>query len=122
MNLIAMENDIVKLSYCFSLRIIQLYRELVKEKEFTLSKQLLRSATSIGANVCEATAAISKKEFVHKMSIASKEAREAYYWLRLLNDSKLVNIDFSSYLAEISSIINVLTKIVKTTQMRIQEG
>jgi len=116
-----MGNDINKLSYNFSLRIIHLYNQLVKQKEYTLSRQLLRSATSIGANVCEATAAISKKEFVHKMSIASKEAREAYYWHRLLNDSKLVTIDFSSYLAEVSSIINVLAKILKTTQMRIQE-
>jgi four helix bundle protein len=116
-----MENDIVKLSYRFSLRIIQLHRELIRQKEFTISKQLLRSATSIGANVCEATAAISKKDFVHKMSIASKEARETYYWLRLLSDSKIVTIELSSYLLELKSIINVLTKIVKTTQSRLQK-
>lgn len=115
-----MENDIVKLSYRFSLRIIQPYNQLIKQKEYTLSKQLLRSATSIGANVCEATAAISKKDFAHKMSIASKEARETYYWLRLLSDSKIVTIDLSGYLAEVKSIINVLTKIVKTTQSRLQ--
>lgn len=116
-----MENDIVKLSYSFSLRIIHLYNQLVKQKEYTLSKQLLRSATSIGANVCEATAAISKKDFIHKMSIASKEARETYYWLRLLSDSKIVGIELSSYLLEVKSIINVLTKIVKTTQSRLDQ-
>jgi four helix bundle protein len=81
------ENIIQKKSYSFALRIIALYRNLCKANEFVLSEQLLRTATSIGANVEEAQAGQSKADFISKMSIASKEARETYYWLRLLRDS-----------------------------------
>ena len=83
-------NKILELTFDFSLSVIELYKILVEKKEYVLSKQLLRSGTSIGANVEEATAAQSKKEFVMKMSIASKEARETRYWLRLLDKSKLI--------------------------------
>jgi len=76
----------------------------------------LRSATSIGANVEEANAAQTKKDFTMKMSISSKESRETRYWLRLLEGSKLVEHDYSSYLSSIEHIINILTKIVKTSQ------
>lgn len=110
------QNMILDRSFEFSLQIIALYRRLVAEKEFIISKQLLRSGTSIGANVEEATAAISKKEFIAKMSISSKEARETRYWLRLLEKSKLVNLDVSEQLKEIEHIINILTAIVKTSQ------
>lgn len=113
---------ITKLSYAFSLEIIVLYRKLVMQNEFILSKQLLRSGTSIGANVFEASAAITKREFAHKMSIASKEAKEAYYWLKLLKDSKLVEINLSSNIKEIKSIIYILTAIVKTTQKRLNQN
>jgi four helix bundle protein len=89
------ENVILNKSFDFALQIIELYKQLVSGKEFILSKQLLRSGTSIGANIEEATAAISKKDFIHKMSIASKEARETRYWLRLPDKSKLVNIDIT---------------------------
>jgi four helix bundle protein len=81
----------------------------------------LRSATSIGANVFEASAATTKKDFAHKMSIASKEARETYYWLKLLEDSKLCKIDLKEYIKGIRSIIYVLTAIVKTTQRRLRQ-
>ena len=84
-----------------------------------LSKQVLRSGTSIGANIEEAVAAQSKKNFLYKMSIASKEARETRYWLKLLNQSKLVEFDYTVYLNQIEEIINILTKIVKTTAERI---
>jgi len=104
------------LSFDFSLRIISLYKELVKHNEYVLSKQLLRSATSIGVNVEEANAGQTKKDFTTKMAIASKEARETRYWLRLLDKSKLVNLDYSTYLSTIDHIINILTKIVKTSQ------
>jgi len=109
------ENKIVELSFDFAITMIDLYRQLVDKKEFILSKQLLRSGTSIGANVEEALAAQSRKDFISKMSIASKEARETRYWLRLLNKSKLVNLDYRPYLESIEHIINILTKIVKTT-------
>jgi len=110
------ENIILNKTFDFALQTIELYRTMTEQKEYVLSKQLLRSGTSIGANVEEATAAISKRDFVAKMAIASKEARETRYWLRLLDKSKIVDIDCQRYLVEIESIINILTAIVKTSQ------
>lgn len=110
------ENPILEMSFNFSLQIIELYKLLIQNKEFIISKQVLRSGTSIGANVEEAIAAQSRKDFISKMSIASKESRETRYWLKLLDKSKLVNIDYSSYLGSVEHLINILTKIVKTTQ------
>lgn len=109
------DNLIQKKSFNFALSIIKLYKILISKNEWVISKQLLRSATSIGANVEEAIAAQSRKDFVHKMSIALKEARETRYWLRLLNESKLVEVNYSEYLLEIDQIISILVKIVKTT-------
>ena len=75
-------------SYAFALRMIKMYQHLTKDKqEFILSKQVLRSGTSIGANIEEASGAQSNKDFLAKMTIAYKEARETHYWLRLLHDS-----------------------------------
>lgn len=110
------DNLIQNKSFDFALKVIALYKQLTEQKEFIISKQLLRSGTSIGANVEEANAAQSKKEFISKMSIASKEARETKYWLRLLHESELVNIDVREYLELIDHIINIITKIVKTSQ------
>lgn len=110
------ENIILQTTFDFSILIIGLYKILTERKEFVLSKQLLRSATSIGANVEEANAAQTKKDFIAKMSIASKEARETKYWLRLLDKSQFVSLDYSSFIASIEHIINILTKIVKTSQ------
>lgn len=83
------ENNIIQeKSYSFSLKIIALYKHLTKEsREFILSKQLLRSATSVGANIEEAIGGQSKNDFLHKISISYKEARETLYWLHLLTDS-----------------------------------
>lgn len=110
------DNLILKKTFDFSLSIIKLYTNLISEKEFIISKQLLRSATSIGANIEESIAAQSRKDFISKMSIASKEARESKYWLRLLSESDITNIDVTEYLKEIDHIINIITKIVKTSQ------
>src|SRR3954451_4339785 len=107
------ENKILELTFNFSLEIIGLYKQLIQQSEYVISKQLLRSATSIGANVEEADAAQSKKDFIAKMSIASKEARETKYWLRLLNESQIVSLDYTRYLETIDYIINLATKIVK---------
>jgi len=114
------ENVILNRSFAFALQVIGLYKQLTAQKEFVLSKQLLRSGTSIGANVEEATAAISKRDFVAKMSIASKEARETRYWLRLLKESDLVEIDLETVLVNIDQIINILTAIVKTGQQNLK--
>ncbi len=110
------ESLIQKSSFQFSLDSIKLYKELVTQNEYVLSKQLLRSDTSIGANVEEAGAAQSKRDLIAKMSISSKEAHETRYWLRLLNESDLVDIDVSDLFDESNQIINILTKIVKTSQ------
>ena len=102
----------------FSLLIIEVYKYLQNKKEYILSKQLLRSGTSIGANVEEAQAAQSRKDFISKMSIASKEARESKYWIRLLEHSDYLN-DYSKkeeLSIEIKSIVNIITKIIKTTK------
>ena len=109
-------NLIRQKSYDFALKIIELCRKLTKENEFVLSKQLIRSGTSIGANVEEAQAAQSRADFISKMSIASKEARETCYWLRLLRDSSTIaERDITPLLSEAESIANILTSIVKTT-------
>lgn len=112
------ENVIRDKSFEFALKIIALYKELSKQNEYILSKQLLRSGTSIGANVEESTAAQSAGDFIHKLSIASKEARETKYWLMLLQQSRLIDYDYSFYLKEVNEIINILTSIVKTMQER----
>ena len=113
-------NNLVKIdekTFDFSLLIIEAYKYLIAKQEYVLSKQLLRSGTSIGANVHEAQAAQSKRDFVSKMAIASKEARENDYWLRLLVKSGfLTDFDKKDELStEVIAIINIITKIVKTS-------
>lgn len=110
------ENVILTKSFDLALSIIKLYSLLVDHKEYVLSKQLLRSGTSIGANVEEAVAGQTHKDFTAKMSIASKEARETRYWLRLLDKSQLVKYDYKNNLDEIEEVIRILTAIVKTSQ------
>ena len=80
-------------SFAFAPEIISLYKQLQSEKEFVLSKQMLRSGTSIGANIEEALAGQSRRDFLAKMSIASKEARETRYWLVLLQQSLLSGLE-----------------------------
>lgn len=109
-------NLILNKTFKFAIEIIKLYQHFKKNHEYELSKQVLRSGTSIGANVEEAIAAHSRKDFIAKMIISLKEARETRYWLRLLEQSQIVPFDFSTYLKEIESIINILTAIVKTSQ------
>ena len=110
------QNIIVEKSFNFSLLVISLYKKLIESHEYVLSKQLLRSATSIGANVEEAIARQSRRDFIAKMSIASKEARETKYWIRLLERSEFIKYDYEMLLREIEEIINILTAIVKTSQ------
>jgi four helix bundle protein len=113
------KNVILDKTFAFSLRMISLYKVLSDKNEYIISKQILRSGTSIGANVEESTAAQSRKDFLSKMSIASKEARETRYWLRLLNKSQLVKYDYDSYLTDIDEVIRILTAIVKTSENKI---
>lgn len=112
-----MKESIIKnKSFEFALQIIGLYKVLQEHKEFVLSKQLLRSATSIGANVNEALAGYSKVDFAYKMSISSKEARETLYWLELLEKSQMVKLDYTSYIQSCEELVKMLTSIVKTSQ------
>lgn len=115
------DNVVLNKSFDFALEIIELYKILKSKNEFVISKQLSRSGTSIGANVEEATAAQSKKDFATKMAIASKEARETRYWLRLLNKSKLVDLDYNNYLNKIDELIRIITSIVKTAQTNLSK-
>ncbi|MBN8704136.1 MAG: four helix bundle protein [Bacteroidetes bacterium] len=110
------ENVIEQKTFQFSLKIILLYKELKKNNEFELGKQLLRSGTSIGANVVEAGAGQSKKDFISKIAISSKEARETLYWLTLLSASNTIKYNFSELIDECEEIIRILTAIVKTSQ------
>lgn len=109
-------NIIIDKTFLFSKKIIQLYIELKQEKTFEIASQLLRSGTSIGANAEEAQAAQSKKDFIAKLCISAKEARETRYWLKLINETNISKIDVKPRLKEIEEIINILTKIIKTSQ------
>lgn len=113
------DNIIQYKSYAFALRIIRLYKFLVNDKnEYVLAKQILKSGTSIGANVEEAIQGESKADFIHKLSIANKEANETYYWLRLLRDSEILYNDENtqSIINDCIEIIKLLTTIIKTTK------
>ena len=103
-------------SYAFAIRIVNCYKYLCAEKnEYFLSKQLLRSGTSIGANLEEAVGGQSRKDFSAKMSIAYKEARETNYWLRILRDTRFITSKMSeSLLADNEEIIKLIGSIVKT--------
>lgn len=101
--------------------IVKLCGKLKTERHFEISSQLLRSGTSIGANVEEALAGQSEKDFYHKMSIASKEARETNYWLRLIKDAELFEEDCCRELiVKSEELIKILTSIVKTGSDRLK--
>lgn len=112
------ENVIKIKSFQFALLIIKLSKQLSDEKrEFVLSKQLLRSGTAIGALVREAAQAESKKDFIHKFSIALKEANETEYWIELLYQSGYLNQkEFDEISSEIQQLLKLLTAIIKTSK------
>ena len=112
------DNLIDKRCYYFALRIIKLCKYLNKQhSEYVLSKQGLRSGTSIGAQIREAKFAQSRADFVNKASIALKEANETIYWLELLHDSEYINDKmFASIQNDAEEILSILVKIVKTTK------
>jgi len=109
-------------SYQFALRIVKLYQFIVSEKkEFVLSKQILRSGTSIGANVEEASQAQSKLDFVHKLAIAQKEAFETDYWLRLLRDSNyLTETQANSMISDCQELQKLITSSIKTVKANLK--
>ena len=113
-----MANIIEQKSFEFAVRIVNLYKHLSEtKKEFVLSKQLLRSGTSIGANVAEAEQAQSKADFISKMSIALKEASETKYWIRLLaSTSYLTEAESTSILNDCVELEKILVSIIKSTK------
>jgi four helix bundle protein len=114
------ENIIVEKSFQFSLRIVKLYAHLKKNKvEKDLALQLLRSGTSIGANIEEAIGGSSRKDFVHKLEISYKEARETKYWIRLLKESELLEIKLAdSFIKDCEEILKILTSIINSTKSK----
>ena len=112
------DNPIEKRAYNFALRIIKAYKYLTQQQvEFVLSKQMLRSGTSIGAMMRETKFAQSRADFVSKASIALKEANETLYWIELLHDSEYIDDKtFESIHQEANEIISILASIVKTTK------
>ena len=111
------DNVVENKSFDFAVRIVNLHKHLSNEKkEFVLSKQLLRSGTSIGANVSEALRGQSKADFLAKMSIALKEANESHYWIRLLYKTDfLTEQEFNSIENDIIELIKILSSICKTS-------
>ena len=117
------ESIVKQKSYDFALRIIKLCLWLKEQKHFEVAGQLLKSGTSVGANVEEALAGQSRKDFKAKMAIASKEARETNYWLRLLKDSGILSQEqCGPLLQESEELIKILTSIVKTVQKQLTKN
>ena len=118
------ESILSEKSFAFALRIVKLYKYLAAEyKEYVLSKQVLRSGTSIGANVEEAKHARSKIDFVHKLSIAQKEACETNYWLRLLRESDFLNEKLAKSLTDdCDEIQRLLASSIKTAKLNLKKG
>ncbi|MFO7722884.1 MAG: four helix bundle protein [Bacteroidales bacterium] len=112
-------NVIQEKSYLFALSIIKLYQELRLRKEYELGKQVLRSGTSIGANIEESIGAQSDRDFFSKMNIAHKEARETYYWLRLLKDAEIISQkSASTLLFECNELIKLSASIITTIKKK----
>ncbi len=116
------ESVIVRLSMDFAIRIVKFYRVLVEEKKiFVISKQLLRSGTSIGANVSEGSYAQSRADFINKMNIALKEAAESENWITLLYKSELIDQKaYDSLISDVKQIIGTLVKIINSTKKGIE--
>ena len=114
------DNIIVQKSFNFAVRCVNLYKHLCYKtinKEFVISKQLLRSGTSIGANIEEAVGAQSTADFLAKLSIAYKEARESRYWIKLLYETGYITEkEFTSLINDLDDIVNIIAKIKLTTE------
>lgn len=112
------KNIVKEKSYSFALKTIEIYKYItINKKEFVLSKQLLRSGTSVGANIRESTHAESRPDFIHKFAIAQKEINESIYWIELLKDSKYITEkQFQSLYSDALDLIRIITSILKTSK------
>lgn len=110
------DNAVQIKSYAFAVRIVNVYKYIIQNhQEYVLSKQLLRSGTSIGANVEEALGGHSQKDFLHKLSISYKEARETAYWIKLLRDTHFLDKQQSeSLLNDVDELLRIIGSIQKT--------
>ena len=117
------DNVIIDKSYRFALRIVKLSQYLNSRKnEFTLSKQILRSGTSIGVNIEEAIGGFSKKDFIAKLHIAYKEAKETHYWIRLLRDAGyLKDTEAESLLSDCEELLKIIVSILKSSKENVQK-
>ncbi len=115
------ENIIQTKSYEFSIKVVNLYRFLSEEKrEYVLSKQLLRSGTSIGANVEEGIGGQSAKDFFAKLNIVYKETRESHYWLRLLKDTGYIEVEKATeYINDCDELLRIIGSIIKTMKTKL---
>jgi four helix bundle protein len=115
------DNIIKKKSFAFAVRIVNLYKVLSTErKEFVMSKQLLRSGTSVGANIREALNAQSKPDFIHKLAISQKECDETVYWLELLKETGYTtNIEFESMNTDAIELLKIIRSIIITSKKNI---
>ncbi|MDL2282443.1 four helix bundle protein [Parabacteroides sp. OttesenSCG-928-G06] len=111
------ENAILEKSFRFAVRIVNLYKELCKRKEYVLSKQMLRSGTAIGALVREGEHAQSRADFINKMNVALKEANESEYWLMLLKDTNyLSETEYESVQSDCRELVKLLICIVRSSK------
>lgn len=117
------ENKIKSKSFSFAVRIVKLYQYLKNEKnEFVISKQLLKSGTSIGALIRESEHSESKSDFIHKLAIAQKETNESLYWLELLFSTDIISKEqFESINNDAVEIIKILTAIIKSTKLSLSK-
>ena len=117
------KNILKEKSFAFALRTVKLFSYLKKQKnEYDLSKQMMRSGTSVGANIREAQNAESKLDFIHKLSISQKECDETLYWLELLYKAEyLTELEFSSIYNEGTEILNILKSVIITTKQNIKK-
>jgi four helix bundle protein len=117
------KNAVLEKSYDFSVHVVLFCKILIEERrEYVISKQLMKSGTSIGANVEEAQRAQSKKDFISKMSISLKEAQESHYWLRLIRDTNYATADaIKPLLVEVEELIALLTSIIKSTKQNLND-
>lgn len=113
------KNIVKEKSFLFAIEIVGLYKVLAERKEFVLSRQMLRSGTSIGANIREAEQAQSKADFIHKLSISLKEANETEYWLELLFETQYISeSEFLNMKPKIMELLKLLTSIINTSKIK----
>lgn len=114
------ENIVKNKSFAFAVRVVNFYKILIERKEFVMSKQLLRSGTSVGANIREAVNGQSKADFIHKLSISQKECDESMYWLELLKTTNYINEkEFTSMNDDAVELLKIIRSIIITTKAKL---